>query len=237
MPIQNRIKSLRRVRAGDLVPNPRNWRTHPTEQRQALRGMLKEVGIVDAVLARELEDGRLMIVDGHLRASLDPNDKVPVLVLDITEQETDLVLATYDPVSSLAGADQGKLEALVNSLDVKNEHVAALLEDIAAPSIALELDDTPPGEDAPADESGESEDEKAEGDDGEPDEDDDAPRGKELMNNTDFLVVRRFEIPMDGSVADQFEAAINAWTERTGTSYGLMRHIAEHLKVEDDTDG
>ena len=42
--IRDRIKELRRVRAGNLVPNPRNWRTHPRAQQDALRGVLAEIG-------------------------------------------------------------------------------------------------------------------------------------------------------------------------------------------------
>ncbi len=30
----------------DLVPNPRNWRTHPPEQQRALGGALSQVGWV-----------------------------------------------------------------------------------------------------------------------------------------------------------------------------------------------
>jgi hypothetical protein len=64
MNIRDRIKELRRVRAGDLRPHPKNWRTHPEEQQNALRGILAEVGYVDALMAREMPDGSLQIVDG-----------------------------------------------------------------------------------------------------------------------------------------------------------------------------
>src|SRR5437879_5041884 len=68
MKIRDRIKELRRVRARDLVPNPKNWRVHPKVQRRALRALLTEVGYADALIARELPDGRLQLIDGHLRA-------------------------------------------------------------------------------------------------------------------------------------------------------------------------
>src|SRR5678809_685323 len=66
------IKELRRVRAGDLRPHPKNWRKHPEEQQNALRGILTEVGFVDALMVRELSDGALQVVDGHLRAETTP---------------------------------------------------------------------------------------------------------------------------------------------------------------------
>ncbi len=59
MKIRDRIKELRRVKASELSPNPRNWRTHPEGQQDALRGILAEIGYADAILARELKDGTL----------------------------------------------------------------------------------------------------------------------------------------------------------------------------------
>ena len=65
MKIRDRIISFRRVPAKDLLPNPKNWRTHPDQQADALKGILSEVGWADAVLARETEDG-LMLIDDNL---------------------------------------------------------------------------------------------------------------------------------------------------------------------------
>ena len=64
--IRDRIRELRRVRARDLVPHPKNWRKHPRAQAAALHGLLTEIGYADALLVRELPDGALMIIDGHL---------------------------------------------------------------------------------------------------------------------------------------------------------------------------
>ena len=78
MNIRNRVKSLRIVPANELRPNPKNWRTHPKAQADALRGVLAEVGMADACLARELPDGSLMLIDGHLRAETLGDGDVPV---------------------------------------------------------------------------------------------------------------------------------------------------------------
>ena len=64
---RDRIVDLRRVLASELVPHPENWRTHPERQRRVLADLLAEVGIADAVIAFEREDGRLQLIDGHLR--------------------------------------------------------------------------------------------------------------------------------------------------------------------------
>jgi hypothetical protein len=71
--IRDRIRELRRMRAKDLVPNPKNWRRHPKAQADALRGLLAEVGYADALLVRELSDGRLMLIDASSRRQ-DPSD-------------------------------------------------------------------------------------------------------------------------------------------------------------------
>ena len=105
MQIRNRIKEFRQVKASDLRPNPKNWRTHPTEQKDALRGVLAEIGFADAVLARELPDGGLELIDGHLRVETTPDQLVPVLVLDVTEEEADKLLTTLDSITNMAGID------------------------------------------------------------------------------------------------------------------------------------
>ena len=52
MQIRDRIVELRRVPANELRPNPKNWRTHPKAQQEALRGILAEVGYADALPRR-----------------------------------------------------------------------------------------------------------------------------------------------------------------------------------------
>src|ERR1700694_2518109 len=98
MKVRNRIKELRRVPARELLPTPKNWRSHPPAQQDALRGLLAELGYCDATIARELADGRLQLIDGHLRCETTPDMAVPVLVLDVTEAEADKLLATLDPL-------------------------------------------------------------------------------------------------------------------------------------------
>jgi len=129
--IRDRIKSLRRVKASALKANPRNWRQHPDSQRTALESVLSEVGYADALLARELPDGSLELVDGHLRAELDPDQKVPVLILDLTEEEADKILATLDPLAGLAETDDQKLGELLASIETENEGLADLLHELA----------------------------------------------------------------------------------------------------------
>src|ERR1700677_3583989 len=109
--IRDRIRELRRVRARDLLPNPKNWRRHPKAQANALRGLLEEVGYADALLARQLPDGSLMLIDGHLRSETTPDFEVPVLILDLDEAEADKLLLTLDPLASLAESDAERISS------------------------------------------------------------------------------------------------------------------------------
>ena len=110
--MNNRIKELRYVKASELAPDPRNPRRHPAAQRAALQSMLVDVGIADAVIARETSAG-LVLIDGHLRADLDPDQILPVLVTDLDEAEAGKVLATLDPLAAMAGVDSGALARLI----------------------------------------------------------------------------------------------------------------------------
>src|SRR5712672_1449559 len=127
MQVRDRIKELRRVKASELRPNPRNWRTHPSAQQDALRGLLAEIGYADALLARELPDGSLMLVDGHLRAETTPDAQVPVLVLDVSAEEADKILLTLDPLAAMAESATEKLNALATSVKFEAPGVDALL--------------------------------------------------------------------------------------------------------------
>ena len=125
--IRDRIRELRRVRARDLLPNPKNWRRHPRAQVEALQGLLTEIGYADALLVRELSDGRLMLIDGHLRAETTPESVVPVLVLDVTEAEADKLLLTLDPLAAMAESDAERIETLLQTVSSDNRAVEELL--------------------------------------------------------------------------------------------------------------
>src|SRR5467141_265020 len=102
VPIRNRIKCHRRVRAGDLTPHELNFRLHPDVQRAALQALYAEVGFARSLLAYELPDGRLKLLDGHLRRDLDPDMEVDVEILDVSDDEARALLLSIDPLAALA---------------------------------------------------------------------------------------------------------------------------------------
>ncbi|MCL2349471.1 MAG: ParB N-terminal domain-containing protein [Planctomycetaceae bacterium] len=139
MKIRDRIKEFRRVIASDLRPNPKNWRTHPDRQKDVLKGVLGEIGYADALLVRELPDGSLELIDGHLRAETTPDQEVPVLVLDLNDEEADKLLAVLDPLASLAEKDDALLASLAGSIETDNAALQSLLAEL------IRADETPAG--------------------------------------------------------------------------------------------
>ncbi|MDO4549664.1 MAG: hypothetical protein Q4C96_00255 [Planctomycetia bacterium] len=139
MLIRDRIKEFRRVEARSLMPNPKNWRTHPDSQKNALKGILAEIGFADALIARELPNGELVLIDGHLRAETTPDQILPVLVLDVTEEEADKLLALLDPLASMAGKNSDILSELIQNLETSNQAVKDLLDTTLASKIDWEV--------------------------------------------------------------------------------------------------
>ena len=127
--MKDRIADLVRVRAGDLVVNPSNWRRHPERQRKALRALLEQLGFAAPLIARREADEHVLI-DGHLRASLDPDQIVPVAVLDVSAEEADLLLASLDPISAMAKADPEALRALLSRVAASGEVIDDFLEEL-----------------------------------------------------------------------------------------------------------
>lgn len=125
--MKNRIKEHRTVRVGDLVPHELNPRVHGEDQRQALRDLLGEIGFARSVLAYELPDGRLKLIDGHLRQSeLDPDEEIMVEVLDVNDQEARKLLLSIDPLAQLADYDSQNLQELRDTIESDSATLQAL---------------------------------------------------------------------------------------------------------------
>lgn len=125
-----------------LLANPLNFRIHPKAQQQAMSGILDEVGWVDTVLVNQTTG---YVVNGHLRIELaisrgEPT--VPVTYVELTEAEERLVLATFDPISALAGAGKEVLDALLRDVRSGDAAVQELLAKTAKAAGLSYLQDT-----------------------------------------------------------------------------------------------
>ena len=109
---------------------------------------MNEIGWAGAIVAREAGNGELEIIDGHLRADIAGDVEVPVLVVDLNEQETKTLLATYDPVAAMARPDQDALIKLLAQVETGSQAVKDLLEALAngenlsLPELGPELDES-----------------------------------------------------------------------------------------------
>lgn len=148
MNIKNRILRLENKPASSIRPSPLNWRTHPKEQADALRGVLAEIGFAGAILVRELEDGAYEAIDGHLRLDTAGNEPVPILVTDLTEEEAKVLLAAFDPIGDMAKADEAKLQSLLSSISVVDPSLQKMLDDLMpaeeAKTEAISIDTSKP---------------------------------------------------------------------------------------------
>lgn len=127
---RNRVKEVRNVRAGDILKNPKNWRRHPEGQRNALNAVLSEIGIAGALLCWESPDG-LMLIDGECRWDMGEDVEWPVVVLDVTQEEADKLLAVVDPLAGLAETDSSQLDVLLHGINTDNKVLDQLLTSIA----------------------------------------------------------------------------------------------------------
>jgi hypothetical protein len=137
-PTRNRIARHVRVRAGDLVPHELNPRRHPNAQRKALLALYAEVGFARSLLAYELPDGRLKLIDGHLRKDIDPEMLVDVEVLDVNDEEARKLLLSIDPLATLAEHDPAKLDELRRLTESDSDELTNLWRSIAASEAAAE---------------------------------------------------------------------------------------------------
>jgi hypothetical protein len=131
--IRDRVREFRRVPARELLDNDGNPRRHPQAQRDALRGVLEQVGVAGALIAypSERNGGRLTLIDGHLRKQ-DYDLDWPTLILDVSDAEADLLLATHDPLTALAEYDKPRLDALLQGVRARSPALIGMLKELAA---------------------------------------------------------------------------------------------------------
>src|SRR5262245_1884573 len=103
--IRNRIVEHVRVRAGELLPHPLNFRRHSAAQKKALAASYQEVGFTRSLLGYRRSDGRIQLIDGHLRRDLEPEMEVTVEIVDVSEEEARKLLLSIDPIAALAETD------------------------------------------------------------------------------------------------------------------------------------
>ena len=140
-PWQDRIVRLDRRPAGELAAHPQNWRRHPEAQRKTMQAAADEVGLVAPLVENLRSEERgwpagstPTLIDGHLRLELAlerGESQLPVVVVDLTEREEALALASLDPIGAQAEADPELLAALLEVAQPESPDLGKLLEGLA----------------------------------------------------------------------------------------------------------
>jgi len=119
----------------ELPDNPKNWREHPDSQIALLEKSLSDVGWAGACLYNKTTN---RLIDGHARKEVsDPDEKIPVLIGEWTEEEEDFILATLDPIAALASVNEEQLNSLAENLD---DEVKDMLEKLYFDDIDLDME-------------------------------------------------------------------------------------------------
>lgn len=127
---QNRIVGEGMEAPDQILANPYNWRKHPKHQKDALRAHLRRVGWVQRSIINTTT-GHL--VDGHLRTELameDGVEAIPVLYVELTEEEEKIALASLDSITILAETDQEMINTIVSQVDAGDAELAAFLQSL-----------------------------------------------------------------------------------------------------------
>lgn len=196
---RNRIVEVGEADPASLIPNSKNFRRHPSRQRRVLAAVLDEVGYIQDIIVNR-RTGRML--DGHLRVELAIRQKqptVPVKYVDLAEHEEALVLATFDPVGSLAYLDMDAMAHLKDAIDSPNEAIADLLVELAPPSFPDDEEDDAPDDD---------------------DDLDDTPADPGYTLRLSGRVV-----PMSGEEFRRLDDAFLAFVESRGMPFGFVRWL------------
>jgi hypothetical protein len=127
---QNRIVGYGEEAPGEFIANAKNWRVHPKYQQDALEAVLNQVGYVQSVIVNKRTG---YLIDGHLRVMLAERNNettVPVVYVDLSEEEESIILATIDPLSAMAATDSAKLAELLESVQIDDAALEAVLRNI-----------------------------------------------------------------------------------------------------------
>lgn len=142
---RNRIVSHGELPANQFLAHDLNARRHPNTQREAMRGILDEIGFVQGVIVSK-RSGKLL--DGHLRIeealTHDETQPIPFVEVDVTEAEERVILAGFDPLTAMASYDKEVLDLLLKEVSTGDAAVQKMLSDLAKENgLQLETKDAP----------------------------------------------------------------------------------------------
>lgn len=115
-----------------LLANPANYRIHGHRQQGVLHSILNDVGFVQSVIVNDVTGH---IIDGHLRVQMALKNGIsliPVTHVELSEEEEKKILASFDPIGSLAHIDKEKFQDLIADMKSFDNSLSNLLTNESA---------------------------------------------------------------------------------------------------------
>lgn len=112
-----------------LLANAKNWRIHPANQQAAMADALGELGWIDEI---KVQAGTDVVINGHMRVAMaiTESEGVPVSYYDLTDEEVDLALASFDSLGWFALKDQESYATLLGELSRADNSLTDLLNEL-----------------------------------------------------------------------------------------------------------
>lgn len=119
---------------GNLNPHPLNYRKHGDRQRRAFNETLEKAGWLDALVVNRKTNN---VLDGHLRQDESdearPGEKVPVLWVEIPEEEEAAAIGIMNKIRAMATEDESLEEKLAMEIEKLDAELAQTLFEIEPP--------------------------------------------------------------------------------------------------------
>ena len=132
MDIRDRIVEFKRLPSTEILDHEGNIHKHPAAQKNAMAGVLQEIGIADVLVtySSERRGGKLVVIDGHLRKN-EFDAEWPCVITDLTDDEADKLLLSHDAVGRMAIVEEREFNALRNSTEFADKSIEIMLDSIA----------------------------------------------------------------------------------------------------------
>lgn len=134
---RDRNLGIIKVRVGDLVEHPSNFRQHSDEQKQVFGEIVKEVGFYGTPHVFLNRKGKYQLIDGHMRREylieeFGEDTEIEVNLTDLTADEALVALVSHDAIGGMAGNDPEKIAKLMDDLEDAEAGVGRMLDELAA---------------------------------------------------------------------------------------------------------
>lgn len=113
-----------------LLAHPKNPKIHPASQSAILRAAIERVGVIGVAIQNDVTG---YLIDGHERvgeAIATHQPTFPVLHVELSEEDEDFALATFDPIGYLAVKDQALTDELLDGVIADSPALNDFLESL-----------------------------------------------------------------------------------------------------------